>query len=57
MKITGASSYIVLDIGGRKIKVQGERVAGGFVAEKKTMQRFEYPYEHIILTEDVRKCT
>ncbi|GEM_PF-883035 len=55
MKITGANYYIVLDIDGWKIRVQGERVVGGFIAEKKTMQGFEPPYENVILSEDVKR--
>lgn len=35
MKITGTNSYIILDIDGWKIKVEGEMVVGGFFAEKK----------------------
>lgn len=55
MKITGANSYIILDIDGWKIRVLGERVVGGFIAEKKTMQRFEPPYENVLLSEDVKR--
>jgi len=55
MKITGTNSYIVLDIDGRKIKVQGEMVVGGFIAEVSTMQRFEPPYENVTLTEDLKR--
>lgn len=55
MKITGTNSYIILDIDGWKIRVQGERVVGEFIAEKKTMQRFEPPYENFPLTEDVKE--
>lgn len=33
MKITGTSSYVVLDIEG--IKAEGEMIVGGFIAEKK----------------------
>jgi len=44
MKITGTSSYVVLDIDGWKIKVEGELVIGGFVAKKESMRKFEHPY-------------
>lgn len=55
MKITETNSYIILDIDGWKIRVQGERVVGGVVAEKKIMQRFEHPYENVFLSEDVKR--
>ena len=54
MKITGANSYIILDIDGWKIRVLGERVVGGCIAEKKTMQRFEPPHENVLLSEDMK---
>lgn len=54
VKITGANSYIILDIDGWKIRVLGERVVGGFIAEKKTMQRFEPPHENVLLSEDMK---
>lgn len=55
MKITGTNSYIIFDIEGWKIRVRGEKVVGGFVAEKKTMQRFEHPYENVFLSKDVKR--
>lgn len=53
MKITGTSSYVLLDIDGKKIKAQGEMTVGGFIAEKDTMKKFEPPYENEPVTESV----
>lgn len=55
MKITGTSSYVMLDIDGKKIKAQGEMIVGGFIAEKDTMKKFEPPYENEPVTEAVRQ--
>ncbi len=55
MKITGTSSYVMLDIDGRKIRAEGEMVVGGFVAEKNTMRQFEPPYESEPVTDAVRQ--
>lgn len=55
MNITGTSSYIILDMDGRKIKAQGERVIGGFYAEIKSMQQFEPPHEKTPLTDEIKR--
>ncbi|MCL5497913.1 Imm74 family immunity protein [Escherichia coli] len=55
MKITGTNAYIILDIDGRKIKVEGERVLGGFFAEIKSMQQFEPPHENTPLTDEIKQ--
>ena len=55
MKITGTSSYVMLDIDGKKIRAEGEMVVGGFVAEKSTMKQFEPPYESEPVTDVVRQ--
>lgn len=55
MKITGTSSYIILDIDGWKIKVEGEMVIGGFYAEIKSMQQFEPPHEKTPLTDEIKQ--
>jgi hypothetical protein len=55
MKITGTSSYIILDIDGWKIKTEGEMVIGGFYAEIKSMQQFEPPYEKVPLTDEIKQ--
>lgn len=55
MKITGTRSYVMLDIDGRKIKAEGEMIVGGFIAEMKTMKKFEPPYESEPLTDAARK--
>lgn len=55
MKITGTSSYVVLDIEGKKIKAEGEMIVGGFIAEKNTMKKFEPPYENEPVTDAIRQ--
>jgi hypothetical protein len=55
VKITGTNSYIILDYNGRKIKVEGEMIVGGFVAEKNTMKRYEPPFENELVTEEVKE--
>ncbi|AUX91847.1 Imm74 family immunity protein [Mixta gaviniae] len=55
MKITGTNSYVMFDIDGKKIKAQGERVVGGFIAEQNTMKKFEPPYENEPVTDAIRQ--
>ncbi|QKJ85718.1 hypothetical protein PMPD1_0746 [Paramixta manurensis] len=55
MKITGTRSYIVLDENGRKIKVKGEMIVGGFIADVSSMKKFEPPYENEVLTEGIKR--
>lgn len=55
MNITGTSSYVILDMDGRKIKAQGERVIGGFYAEINSMQQFEPPHEKTPLTDEIKQ--
>lgn len=55
MKVTGTNSYIVLEDKGRKIKVQGERVSGGFIADISSIEKFEPPYQDEKLTEDIKQ--
>ncbi|WP_235192683.1 hypothetical protein [Erwinia mallotivora] len=54
MKITGMSSYIILEHNGRKIKVMGEMIVGGFVADLSTIKGFEYPYEDEVLPDSIK---
>ncbi|MCG8711011.1 hypothetical protein JHU04_004349 [Brenneria sp. 4F2] len=55
MKITGTNSYIILDDGGRKIKVEGEMIIGGFIANINSIKNFEPPYEKEELTEETKR--
>ncbi|MFE8100758.1 Imm74 family immunity protein [Brenneria goodwinii] len=55
MKITGTNSYIILDDDGRKIKVEGEMVIGGFIADIKSIKNFEPPYKKEELTEETKR--
>ncbi len=51
MKITGTRSYIQIEIDGKVVKVEGEMLIGGFVAEKDSMKHWEPPYEKELLSE------
>lgn len=54
MKITGTNGYIILFVDGRAIKIAGERIIGGFVAEINSIRNFEPPFEHETLTEEIK---
>lgn len=54
IKITGDRSYVVLDIDGWKIKVEGELVIEGFIAKKESIQKFEPPYNNVDLTDAIK---
>ena len=45
MKITGTRSYIEVEIEGKIIKIKGELLIGAFVADKRTVEKWEYPFE------------
>jgi hypothetical protein len=47
MKITGVTSYITVEIGVRKIKIQGKETINGFVAETDSIKNWESPYNHL----------
>lgn len=56
MKITGVNGSIILSVDGRTIKIAGERIIGGFVAEINSMRTFEHPFEYETLTEEIKNC-
>lgn len=43
MKITGTSSYILVETGDKKAKIQSELLINGFAAYADTMQYWEAP--------------
>jgi len=55
MKITGTMSYIKVEIDGKTIKIEGEKVIGGFIAFKNTIKNWEPPYENEIIDEKLKQ--
>ena len=44
MKITGTRSYIKVTVEGKTVKISGEMIVGGFVADKNSIRNWEPPY-------------
>ena len=44
MKITGTRSYIKVTFEGKTVKISGEMIVGGFVADKNSIRNWEPPY-------------
>ncbi|SHJ56452.1 Immunity protein 74 [Clostridium amylolyticum] len=55
MKITGTMSYIKVEIDGKTVKIEGEKVIGGFIAFKNTMKNWEPPYENEVIDEKLKQ--
>ncbi len=55
MKITGTMSYIKVEIEGKTVKIEGEKVIGGFIAFKNTIKNWEPPYENEIIDEKLKQ--
>ncbi len=55
MKITGTMSYIKFEIEGKTVKIEGEKVIGGFIAFKNTIKNWEPPYENEIIDEKLKQ--
>lgn len=55
MKITGTMSYIKVEIDGKIVKIEGEKVIGGFIAFKNTIKNWEPPYENEIIDEKLKQ--
>ena len=55
MKITGTMSYIKVEIEGKTVKIEGEKVIGGVIAFKNTIKNWEPPYENEIIDEKLKK--
>lgn len=54
MKITGTMSYIKVEVDGRIVKIEGEKVIGGFIAFKNTIKNWEPPYENEVIDEKLK---
>ena len=44
MKINGTRSYIKVTFEGKTVKISGEMIVGGFVADKNSIRNWEPPY-------------
>ena len=55
MNITGTMSYIKVEIEGKTVKIEGEKVIGGFIAFKNTIKNWEPPYENEIIDEKLKQ--
>lgn len=55
MKITGTMSYIKVEIDGKTVKIEGEKVIGGVIAFKNTMKNWEPPYENEVIDEKLKQ--
>lgn len=55
MKITGTMSYIKVEINGKTVKVEGEKIIGGFIAFKNTIRNWEPPYENEVIDENLKQ--
>ena len=55
MNITGTMSYIKVESEGKTVKIEGEKVIGGFIAFKNTIKNWEPPYENEIIDEKLKQ--
>jgi len=55
MKITGTMSYIKVEINGKTVKIEGEKIIGGFIAFKNTIRNWEPPYENEVIDENLKQ--
>lgn len=55
MKITGTISYIKVEVQGKTVKIEGEKVIGGFIAFKNTIKNWEPPYENEVIDEKLKQ--
>lgn len=55
MKITGTMSYIKVEVDGKVVKIEGEKVVGGFVAFKDTIKTWESPYDQEAIDDKLKE--
>lgn len=55
MKITGTMSYIKVEIDGKVVKIEGEKIIGGFVAFKNTIKNWEPPYDNEVIDDKLKQ--
>ncbi|ADL36292.1 hypothetical protein bpr_II355 (plasmid) [Butyrivibrio proteoclasticus B316] len=52
VRITGTSSYVNIEIDGRRIQISGEMMADGFLAYKGDIKKWDYPEENPVTKEE-----
>ncbi|WP_043932424.1 Imm74 family immunity protein [Bacillus sp. EB01] len=55
MKITGTSSYILIEVDNKVVKVQGELLVNGFAAYTDTMKNWEPPHEKETIDSELKQ--
>ncbi|WP_040214615.1 Imm74 family immunity protein [Clostridium polynesiense] len=55
MKITGTMSYIKVEIDEKVVKIEGEKIIGGFVAFKDTMKNWESPHDDDVIDDKLKQ--
>lgn len=55
VKITGTMSYIKIHIDGKVVKIEGEKVIGGFVAFKNTIKNWKQPYDNEVIDDKLKQ--
>jgi Immunity protein 74 len=54
MKITGTSSYIKVQINDKTVKIEGEMLVNGFLAYSNTIEKWESPYNDLIIDDKTK---
>jgi Immunity protein 74 len=49
MKITGTSSYIIVEINNKTVKIEGEMMVGGFLAYSDSIKNWEPPHDDVVI--------
>lgn len=55
IKITGTRSYIKIEIDGKVVKIEAEKIVEGFVNFKNTITNWEPPYENEVIDDKMKK--
>ena len=52
IKITGTNSYINIEIDGKRIRISGEMMSGGFLAYKDGIKNWNFPESRPVTVEE-----
>jgi Immunity protein 74 len=55
VKITGTSSYILIEVDNKVVKVEGELLVNGFAAYTDTLKNWEPPHEKEMIDSDMKQ--
>jgi uncharacterized protein len=55
MKITGTSSYMLVEYDNKMVKIQGEMMVGRFLAYSDSIKSWEPPHDHTVI-DDLTKA-